>query len=493
MLNPRLQTFNDDYLDELTLEKVHEFFKQGTLSVKDLVWLYIERIAAFDHGSNGLHAVLEINPDALQIADALEYEKNDIGLRGPLHGIPVLIKDNLATADKMHTSAGSLAMKDSYALEDAFLVKQLREAGAVILGKTNMTEWANFMTDGMPAGFSSRGGQVVNPYGKTFDVGGSSTGSAAAIAANFAMLSIGTETSGSILSPASQHSLVGIKPTVGLLSRTGIIPISITQDTAGPIARTVKDAAIFLNTLVSIDEFDPITKTNPLDELDFTSFLDINGLENKRVGIVREGIFDQMSSEQVNVMEEAINHLKKIGAEVIDPVVIPTQQSPWTVDVMVHEFKVALNTYLNDYTDNSSPNTLKDVIKINQLDPQARLKYGQMVLERAEKTSGTLTEPEYLAALSFDHVQSKEMGIDAALQKHQLDALVYPNNFGAFIPAKAGYPSITVPAGYTSKGEPVGITFTGSAYSEPTLIKFAYAFEQATLHRIPPQHNVGSS
>lgn len=486
MLSPRLQTFYDEHLDELTLENVRDFFQQGTITAKDLVMLYLERICLFDVGPNGLNALIEINPDAVHIAEALDYERQELGFRGPLHGIPVLIKDNHATADKMHTSAGSLVMKDSYAHEDAFLVKQIREAGAVILGKTNMTEWANFMTDGMPAGFSSRGGQVINPYGSNFDVGGSSTGSAAAIAANFAMLSIGTETSGSILSPASQHSLVGVKPTVGLISRSGIIPISITQDTAGPLTRTVKDAAIFLNTLTEIDELDHTTKTNSLTEIDFTSFLDKSGLKGKRIGIVREGIFEKLSSEQVPVIEEAINQLKNTGAEVIDPVVVPSSNSAWTIDVMIYEFKVALNTYLYDYTDSPTPTSLKEMIKFNQLDPEKRLKFGQTMLERAEKTSGTLTEPEYLNALSFDHVQSKEMGIDAVLQEHQLDALVYPNNLGALIPAKAGYPSVTVPAGYTSQGEPVGITFTGTAYSEPTLLKFAYAFEQATEYRIKP-------
>lgn len=486
MLSPRLQTFYEKHLDELTLENVRGFFEKGTVSAKDLVMLYLERISLFDSGPNGLNALLEINPDAVHIAEALDYERQEVGFRSPLHGVPVVIKDNHATADKMHTSAGSLAMKDSYAYEDAFLVKQLREAGAVILGKTNMTEWANFMTDGMPAGFSSRGGQVVNPYGSSFEVGGSSTGSATAVAANFAMLSIGTETSGSILSPASQHSLVGVKPTVGLISRTGIIPISTSQDTAGPMTRTVKDAAIFLNTLTEIDDLDHATKTNPLTEIDFTSFLDKNGLKGKRIGIVREGVFDQLSSEQVPVMEEAIKQLKKTGADVIDPVEVPSSDSPWTIDVMVHEFKVALNTYLNDYTDSPAPTSLKELIKFNQLDPEKRLKFGQIMLERAEKTSGTLTEPEYLTALSYDQVQSKEMGIDAVLQEHQLDALVYPNNLGAFIPAKAGYPSVTVPGGYTSQGEPLGITFTGTAYSDPTLLKFGYAFEQATKYRVKP-------
>jgi len=486
MLSPRLKQFYDEHLEELTLDEVRVFFTKGTITAKDLVLLYFERILTFDSDPNGLNSLLEINPDALQIAESLDYERKITGFRSPLHGIPVLIKDNLATADKMKTSAGSLVMKDSFAREDSFLVKQLRDAGAIILGKTNMTEWANFMTDGMPAGFSSRGGQVVNPYGKRFDVGGSSTGSATAIAANFAMLAIGTETSGSILSPASQHSIVGLKPTVGLLSRTGIIPISITQDTAGPMTRTVKDAALLLNTIAKIDEFDPTTKTNLLDKIDFTSFLDKKGLKGKRIGIVREGVFEHLSPEQKLVMEEAINQLKKIGAVIVDPVVVPSSQLPWTMDVMIHEFKVALNTYLNDYTDSSAPKSLKELISFNQLDQVNRLKFGQTMLERAEKTSGTLTEPEYLTALSFDHLQSKEMGIDAVLQEQQLDALVYPNNLGAAIPAKAGYPSITVPAGYTSQGEPVGLTFTGTAFSEPTLMTFAYAFEQATKFRVKP-------
>lgn len=488
MLNPRLQAFYDERLEELTIAQARLAFENRELTVRELVLLYFQRIASLDKGTNGLNAVLEINPDALQIAEALDHEMQKTGFRSPLHGIPVLIKDNLATADKMHTSAGSLAMENSYAKEDAFLVKKLREAGAVILGKANMTEWANFMAEGMKNGYSSRGGQVKNPYGESLDCGGSSSGSAAAIAANLSLVSIGTETSGSILSPASKNSLVGVKPTVGLLSRTGIIPISFTQDTAGPITRTVKDAAHLLNSLVAYDRTDPITETNQsLLECDFLSVLDIDGLRGTRIGIARSGFFDDLSESHHALIEEAVNQLKKSGADVIDSVVIPSMKSAWTIDVMTHEFKVALNAYLSDFASSTSPQTLAEVIQFNSQDPANRLKYGQSILEKAEKTSGTLTEAAYLKALAFDQYESRERGIDAVLQENALDAVMFPNNIGASIPAKAGYPSVTVPAGYTPTGEPVGITFTGSAYSEPTLLKIAYSYEQATKHREPPK------
>ncbi|PYZ94641.1 amidase [Salipaludibacillus keqinensis] len=487
MLSPRLQLFHDTKLEELTLQQAREYMDRGLISAKDLVLLYMHRIATFDKGPNGLHSILEINPDALQTAEALDQERKETGYRSALHGVPVLVKDNLATADKMHTSAGSIALKDSYATKDSFVVKQLREAGAIILGKTNMTEWANFMSDEMPSGYSSRGGQVMNPYGSSFDCGGSSSGSGASVAANFAMLAIGTETSGSILSPASQNSLVGVKPTVGLISRSGIVPISTTQDTAGPMARTVVDAALTMNSLTAFDPLDPITNTNILRDTDFTSNLDTNGLEGAKVGIVREGIFKYMTDEQLPIVEQAIAQLRDMGAHIVDEVTIPSMQASWTMDVMTYEFKVALNAHLKDYHSISAPKMLAEIIEFNRRNPDERLKYGQSILEQSEQTSGTLTDAAYLNALTFDQYKAKEEGIDAVLQEHQLDALVFPNNFGASIPAKAGYPSVTVPAGYTSAGEPVGITFTGSAFSESTLLKYAYAFEQATKQRKKPQ------
>ncbi|RXJ04292.1 amidase [Anaerobacillus alkaliphilus] len=483
MQNPRLKQLHDEWLVEATIDEIREKLTNGEISSKYLVLMYLYRIANFDQ----INSVLEINPDALHIAEALDVERKEKGPRSPLHGIPILVKDNIDTADKMHTSAGSLALQDSIALKDSTVAKQLRDAGAIILGKTNMTEWANFMTIGMPSGYSSRGGQVLNPYGPgKFDVGGSSAGSGASIAANLAAAAVGTETSGSILSPASQNSLVGIKPTVGLISRTGIIPIAFSQDTAGPMARTVKDAVYLLNALVGNDESDPVTKTNPLVNTDFLEFLGETDLHGVRLGIARETYFEYLTEEKLVVMNAAIEKLTELGAEVVE-VTIPSTKEKWSYDVLTYEFKVALNSYLNSLSPSANIRSLADVIKFNNEDPDQMLKYGQTLLEEAEETSGTLREKEYVNAREHDIYKSTEQGIDATLEEHKLDAIVFPNNFGAGIPAKAGYPSITVPAGYTEEGEPVGITFTGTAFSEPKLIEVAYAYEQGTKARKAPK------
>jgi amidase len=488
MRNPKLEKLKEEWLVEVTIDQIQEAIENGELTAKELVLLYLDRIATYNKSGVGINAVLEINPDALQIAEALDRERAVSGPRSPLHGVPVLLKDNIDTGDKLHTSAGSLALKDSYAYEDAFIAQQLREAGAIILGKSNMTEWANFMAENMPTGYSSRGGQVLNPYGPgKFEVGGSSAGSGAAIAANFATIAIGTETSGSILSPASRNSLVGIKPTVGLVSRTGIIPIAHTQDTAGPMTRTVKDAAILLSIIAGIDEADPATLKNPVD-YDYTEFLVEDGLKGKRIGIARE-VFQYLSEEEKSGMEEAVAVLHELGATVIDSVTIPSSKEKWDYNVLVYEFKTDLNAYLRNVDPTLGIRSLADVIRFNEENPEKMLKYGQKIMLEAEQTSGTLTEAEYLQSLEQDQYLSTEQGIDAALEEHDLDAIVFPNNFGAGIPAKAGYPSVTVPAGYSSDNGPVGITFTGTAFSEPALIEMAYAFEQKTKLRVPPNLN----
>ncbi|MFS0822312.1 amidase family protein [Bacillus sp. 1P02SD] len=485
MENKILQDLANDWLIEATIDSVQEKYEKEELTAKQLVLMYLHRISSYD---SKLKSIIEINPDALHIAMMLDAERKEKGPRGPLHGIPVLLKDNLDTNDKMHTSAGSLALAESYAPEDSYVAYLLREAGAIILGKTNMTEWANFMTEGMPSGYSSRGGQTLNPYGPgTFDVGGSSAGSGSAIAANFAVVAIGTETSGSILSPASQNSLVGIKPTVGLVSRAGIIPIAHTQDTAGPMARTVKDAAYLLSAIAEVDERDPITYTSRvLPSANFTEYLDVDGLKGARIGIARDVYFDYLSEEKRSVMDKAVKKLEELGATVVDNVKIPSSKNKWSYHVLTYEFKVDLNNYLRRLDPSVKVRNLADLIQFNKENKEKMLKYGQMILEEAEKTSGTLTEKEYLEALENDQYHSTDNGIDYVLKEDQLDAIVFPNNVGAGIPAKAGYPSITVPAGYTPKGEPVGITFTGTAFSESTLIKLAYSFEQGTKYRIPP-------
>lgn len=486
MRNPKLAKLKEEWLIDVTIDELQAAMEADEITAKELVLLYLDRIATFNKNGITINAVLEINPDALQIAEALDTERKISGPRGPLHGIPVLVKDNIDTGDKLHTSAGSLALKESYASQDAFLVELLREAGAIILGKTNMTEWANFMAENMPTGYSSRGGQVLNPYGPgKFEVGGSSSGSGAAIAANFAAVAIGTETSGSILSPASRNSLVGIKPTVGLVSRTGIIPIAHTQDTAGPMTRTVKDAAILLNAIAGKDDADPATFKNMVD-YDYTEFLQMDGLQGKRIGIARAQYFDYLSEEEKVCMEQAITILKEKGATIIDSVEIPSTKEKWDYNVLVYEFKTDLNAYLQNVDPRLRIHTLAEVIKFNEENAEATLKYGQKVLLESEATSGTLTEPEYINSLEQDQYLSTEQGIDYTLNEHNLDAIVFPNNYGAGIPAKAGYPSVTVPAGYSSDHGPVGITFTGTAFSEPVLIEIAYAYEQASKVRKPP-------
>lgn len=475
---------NDGWIEEVTIKQIQEKLQSGELTSKELVLMYLHRISVLD---KGIHSILEVNPDALQIAAALDFERIQSGPRGPLHGVPILIKDNIDTNDKMHTSAGSLALKDSIALKDSFVAEQLRKAGAVILGKTNMTEWANFMAIGMKNGYSSRGGQVLNPYGPgKFDVGGSSSGSGAAIAASFAAAAVGTETSGSILNPSCRNSLVGIKPTVGLISRSGIIPLAHTQDTAGPMARTVEDAVILLNALSGPDERDPITKTNPFENTDLTQHLLKDGLKGKRIGIAFEGFIEILNEDKQKVMKEAVEILKLSGAEVIENIEVLSSKADWKYDVLTYEFKPDLNAYLNRLHPSISIRTLADLIEFNKQNEEKMLKYGQAVLLEAEETSGTLTEKAYVEALEFDHYHSTMQGIDYALEKYELDAIVFPSDEGCQISAKAGYPTIAVPAGYTPEGEPVGITFAGTAYSEPFLIQIAYAYEQMTGFRKAP-------
>ncbi|MGG5252283.1 amidase family protein [Neobacillus sp. SM06] len=485
MESPKLKKWGEQWLEEATIAQMQQAMESGKLTSKDLVLMYLNRIALYDHQ---VKSVLEINPDALHSAAALDAERQASGSRGPLHGIPVLIKDNIDTSDKMHTSAGSLALKDSFAQKDSFVAEKLRAAGAVILGKTNMTEWANFMTEGMPSGYSSRGGQTLNPYGPgKFDVGGSSAGSGAAVAANFAAAAVGTETSGSILNPSVQNSLVGIKPTVGLISRRGIIPIAHTQDTAGPMARTVADAASLLTALTGKDASDPVTLTNPLSETDFTVFLKKEGLEGKRIGLAWDGFFEKVDKEKRAVLEEVLPILKNSGAEWVGKVEIPSAEIDWKYDVLTYEFKPDLNAYLSQLAPSVAIRSLQDLIEFNHENAEEMLKYGQIQLIRSEETSGSLKEPAYIETLEFDFYHAAEQGIDFALEKDQLDVLVFPSDEGSHISAKAGYPSIAVPVGYTSNGKPVGVTFAGTAYSEPVLIEIAYAFEQITKARKAPK------
>lgn len=476
------------HLAEATIAQLSAAMADGTLTAEALTRFYLERIAAIDKQGPKLNAVLEVNPDALFIARGLDQERRQSGPRGPLHGIPILLKDNIDTGDKMHTSAGSLALAGSFAPKDAFVADALRKAGAVILGKANMTEWANFMANDMPSGYSSRGGQVINPYVATHTPGGSSSGPGVAVAAGLCAAAIGTETSGSILDPASENSVVGIKPTVGLISRTGIIPIAMSQDTAGPMARTVADAALVLGALTGDDPLDPATAASVGQAyVDYKAFLDPHGLRGARLGVVRQYGHDGLSDEERRLFDAALDLLRAQGAELVDPANIPSVgDKGWRSKVLVHEFKPALNSYLAALGPGAPVRTLADVIAFNNAHAEACLKHGQAVLESSEATSGTLTEPEYLNSRLQDIRLAGAEGIDAVLEREQLDALVLPGSWGCWVAARAGYPSVSVPAGYMPDGVPMGLTFTGTAWSEGALIRLAYAFEQATRLRKPP-------
>ncbi len=477
-----------DMIANATILDIQGWFQDGQLTAAELVLLYLERIARYDRSGPHLNAIIEVNPDAYHIAQGLDQERQLRGPRGPLHGIAVLLKDNVATGDKMHTSAGSLALKEVYAPQDAFVAERLRAAGAVILGKTNLTEWANFMTKNMPNGYSSRGGQVLNPYGPGhIDPGGSSSGSGSAVAAGLATVAIGTETSGSILSPSSQHGLVGIKPTVGLISRFGIIPISFSQDTAGPMCRTVSDAALVLGALTGVDARDPATSASEgLYNVDYASGLTQDGLKGARLGVARGVFVEHIEPWQETLFNQAIHDLKEAGATIVDPIDIPTASELKDYTVLVYEFKVALNAYLNWLGERSPVTSLADVIGYNEANADVCLAYGQTVMLESERTSGSLADPDYIDARTRDLYLGQKHGIDQALSEHRLDALVFPANFGAAIAAKAGYPSITIPSGFSPQGEPFGVTLTARAFEESALIRWAYAYENATQHRKAP-------
>jgi amidase len=462
--------------------------QQGRLTSVRLTARFLERVEAYDRSGPRLNAVLEVNPQAREIAEALDRERASGGIRGPLHGIPLFLKDNIATADRLHTSAGSLALQDSIAPRDAFLVTRLREAGAVILGKANMTEWANFMTTLMPAGYSSRGGQVKNPYGESLSPGGSSSGSAVAVAAGLCTVAVGTETSGSILSPANWNSVVGVKPTLGLVSRSGIVPIALSQDTAGPFARTVADAAILLGAMTGLDPADRATRASRRHaRRDYAEFLSAPGLEGARLGVPRAVFFERLAATEVPVIDAALKALASAGAILVDPADIATARevTDFRSDVMLYEFKRDLNRYLQGLDEASPIRSVRELIRFNEARPREMLRYGQVLLLAAQSTSGLRAET-YRRSRAEDIRLSRTDGIDPVMGRERLDALVFPGWAGAAIGAKAGYPSVIVPAGYTAEGVPVGLTFLGRAWSEPTLLRLAHAFEAATHHRRPP-------
>lgn len=492
-------------LEEVTIAELQAAMEEGEFTAVELVNAYIERIEAIDQDGPRLNSILEINPDALDIAQALDEERRTSGARSPLHGIPILLKDNIDTADRMRTTAGSLALMNSTPARDAFIVQRLRDAGAVILGKTNMSEWANFRSTRSSSGWSGRGGQCKNPYILDRNPCGSSSGSGAATAANLTAGSIGTETDGSIVCPATANGVVGIKPTVGLLSRSGIIPISHNQDTPGPHARVVADAAAILGAMVGVDPDDPATAPSEgRAYTDYTQFLDPNGLQGARIGVARQGVTGY-SEETDRLFEQAIQAMRDAGAIIIDPADIPTineiTTGPTELTVLLYDFKHDLNAYLAARND-PDIRTLADLIAFNEENAEQELRwFGQELFLMAQE-KGELTDPEYIEALETNHRLGRTEGIDAVLQAHQLDAIVAPTGSPAWTTdlvngdhflgassspaAIAGYPLISVPMGFAF-GLPVGITFMGTAWSEPTLIRLAYAFEQATKVRRPPQ------
>lgn len=489
-------------LEEATIADLLRDQQEGRRTARSITEQYLSRIQALDRNGPSLHSVIELNPDALAIADALDVERQTRGPRGPLHGVPVLIKDNIDTADRMSTSAGSLALEGSIAARDAHIIERLRAAGAVILGKTNLSEWANFRSTHSTSGWSGRGGLVLNPYALDRNPCGSSSGTAAAIAANFATVGVGTETDGSIVCPSSATSLVGIKPTVGLVSRSGIIPIAHSQDTAGPMTRTVEDAAILLNVLSGIDPRDQATTNRGRTPADYRASLDTDGLRGARIGVARATFFGY-SEVTDRIANTAIERMKDLGAVIVDPANIPNvgAYDASELEVLLYEFKANLDKYLGALGPSARVHSLGDVIAFNEANRSREMPFfGQELMLQAQK-KGPLTDKAYRDALAKNVRLSRKEGIDAVIDRLRLDALVAPTgnppwptdlvNGDHFVgssttpAAVAGYPAITVPAGYAF-GLPVGISFIGRAWSESLLIKLAYAYEQATKHRRPP-------
>ena len=492
-------------LEEVTVGALQAGMTSGKYTAKGLATAYLQRIEELDRKGPALHAVLEANPDALAQATALDAERKSKGPRGPLHGIPVLVKDNVATKDRMQSTAGSLALVGVTPPRDAFIVERLRAAGAVILGKANLSEWANFRSTHSSSGWSGRGGQCRNPYALDRTPSGSSSGSGVAVSANLCAVAIGTETDGSIVSPSTCCGIVGIKPTLGLVSRSGIIPIAHSQDTAGPMARTVADAATLLGALTGLDVRDDATAGSAgQSRTDYTTFLDPKGLQGARLGVCRSHFMGYSPAADV-LMEAAIDALKRSGAVIVDPADIPTagQTDDSEYAVLLYEFKADLNRYLADLPPGGGPKTLEDLIAFNERAKDKELIYfGQEIFVQAQ-AKGPLTDQDYLKALDKNRLLMRTQGIDGVMADQKLDALIAPTGGPASLidlvngdgggggsfsspAAVAGYPHVTVPMGYV-RGLPVGLSFVGRPWSEGTLIKLAYAYEQATKVRRPPK------
>ncbi|MCF0052252.1 amidase [Dyadobacter sp. LJ53] len=486
-------------LAEMTVVQMQEQMKQGKLSSRSITEHYLDQIAAFDKKGPEINAVIEVNPDALAIADAMDAERKNGRVRGPMHGIPVLIKDNIDTKDKMQTTAGSIALAGNIASVDAFVVKKMREAGAVILGKTNMSEWANFRSTRSSSGWSSRGGQTRNPYILDRSPCGSSSGSGAAVAANFCAVAVGTETNGSIACPAAMNGVVGIKPTVGLVSRSGIIPISATQDTAGPLGRTVADAAMLLSAMVGADPDDPAkTAVDYKIFTDFTASLDPNGLKGKRIGIEKD--FLKQHEDVDALLKKALDQMREKGAVIVEVDYMKTQKVDGAESILLHyEFKDGLNKYLSK--SNSKIKSLEALIAFNKANAAKAMPYFQQELLEISQEKGDLESKEYKEALK--KILNVRNTLNALFESEKLDALCGPatgpawcndlvngdfwTGYGGYGPAAiSGFPSVTVPMGAVNE-LPVGISFLGKAFGEPDLIRIAYAYEQASKNRKAPR------
>src|SRR5215831_8559407 len=491
-------------LDEVTIDELETRMRSGAETSASLVRQYLARIDAIDQRGPGINSIIELNPDAAAIAAQLDAERKSGRVRGPLHGIPVVIKDNIDTADTMHTTAGSLALADSIATRDSFVAERLRAAGAVIIAKTNLSEWANFRSTHSSSGWSGRGGQTRNPYALDRTPSGSSSGSGSAVASNCCVAGVGTETDGSVTSPSAAAALVGIKPTVGLVSRAGIIPIAHSQDTAGPMARTVRDAAILLGALTGVDPRDSATRASVgHSQTDYRTLLDKDGLRGARIGVARKR-YAGYSPETDRVFATALDLMRQHGATIVDPADIETagKTDDSEFELLLYEFKADLNAYLAGVEPSVGIKTLADVMAFNTTNASRELRYfGQEIMEQAEK-KGPLTEKKYLDDLANNRRLMGAQGIDATIAKHKLDAIVAPTQGPAWLidlvngdaggggsftapAAVAGYPHVTVPMGQV-RGLPVGLSFVGRAWSEATLLKLAYAFEQAAPARRKP-------
>jgi amidase len=500
---PPMQQNQPFEFDEATIDQLQQSFAQGSISSRALAEKYLARIAAMDKQGPAINSIIELNPDALAIAEQCDRDRKQKGSRGPLHGIPVLIKDNIDTADKMMTTAGSLALVGQHAPKDSYVAQKLRAAGAVILGKTNLSEWANIRSSHSTSGWSGRGGLTRNPYALDRNPCGSSSGTGAAVSANFCAVGIGTETDGSVVCPSSSSGLVGIKPTLGLISRSGIIPISHSQDTAGPMARTVRDAAILLGALAGADPTDTATADNAGHiQSDYTKFLDPNGLRGARIGVARK--YFGFNDELDRLFDDILKEMQKHGAVLVDPADLETHGKfdDSELTVLLYELKADLNAYLKSRGPDVPVRNLKEIIDFNESNRAKEMPYfGQDLFVKAEE-KGPLTTKEYTDALAANHRLSRAEGIDALMDKHTLDAILAPTGGPAWITdlangdhsgggssnasAVAGYPDITVPAGFVF-GLPVGISFFGRAWSEPVLLKIAYGFEQTFRARKPPE------